>query len=246
MSLCFVDLFEIGVIRDGFDPLLERDHFIVARHDCNDAELQTLRPMHRTYRYTVLYRLDAFIQNLKRKPSVANRCARSVQLLRRPHEHHDFTSTYAFVSAFLQPCSDSLTFFLISLENAYCWRLSIKSRDCSPSILDVAIDIGDFGIQQTIRLRPDLMGRSIVEFESPRFPPDIDSQCFLGKWRLENPLSQITCKKEAIGPLIAPCRKKTQLGDTDVLRFIHDCEIKRRLPKTFESPNAGSDTRKAS
>ena len=78
------------------------------------------------------------------------------------------------------------------------------------------------------------MGRSIVEFESLRSSPDIDPQRFPGKRRLENSLSWITYEKEAVWPLAAQRSKKTELGDADVLRLIHDCEVKRRVPAILE------------
>ena len=90
--------------------------------------------------------------------------------------------------------------------------LAVECRDRSAPILDVAIDIGDFGTQQTIRLHPDLMGRSIVELEGLRSSPDIDAQRFPGKRRLENPLSQITREKEAVRPLAAQRGKRNAVG----------------------------------
>ena len=73
------------------------------------------------------------------------------------------------------------------------------------------------------------MRRSIVEFESLRSSPDINAQRLPGKRRLENPLSQVTCEKEAVWPFVAQRSKKTQLGDTDVLRLINNCEVERRI-----------------
>ena len=46
---------------------------------------------------------------------------------------------------------------------------------------------------------------------------------------MEDPLSQIACEKEAVWPLASQCGEKTELGDTDVLRLIHNGEVKRRI-----------------
>ena len=46
MQLGAVDFLQIGIVGDGFDPILERNHLVVARHDRDDSELQALREVH--------------------------------------------------------------------------------------------------------------------------------------------------------------------------------------------------------
>ena len=67
-----------------------------------------------------------------------------------------------------------------------------------------------------------------------RSSPDIDTQRFPGKRSLENPLPQIACEKEAVRPLASQRNKETQLGNTDILRLIHDCKVKWRISTILE------------
>jgi hypothetical protein len=48
--LAVIDLFEIGVVGDILDPLLRRDHLVIAPHDCDGTKFETLREMHRADR----------------------------------------------------------------------------------------------------------------------------------------------------------------------------------------------------
>jgi len=50
MALSAVNIFKIGLIGDGFNPFLKRDHFIIAGHDANGAKLQAFGKVHGAHR----------------------------------------------------------------------------------------------------------------------------------------------------------------------------------------------------
>ena len=107
--------------------------------------------------------------------------------------------------------------------------LAVECRVGSAPLLHVAVDVGEFWTQQSIHLRADLMGRTIAELEGFGTTPDIDAQRLPGEWRSENSLPQVAHEEEAVGPPTAQRRKKTKLGDANVLRFIHNREVERRI-----------------
>ena len=61
-----------------------------------------------------------------------------------------------------------------------------------------SIDIGQFGAEQSVGLRSDLMGGSIVDVQRPGAPTNIDTERLPGKGLLKNPLTEIAREKQAI------------------------------------------------
>src|SRR5579871_2997892 len=60
MALRVVDLFEVGLIGDGLDPLFKRQHTVIARHDSDAAKLKTLGQVHGADRYLARGRGSVF------------------------------------------------------------------------------------------------------------------------------------------------------------------------------------------
>ncbi len=95
----------------------------------------------------------------------------------------------------------------------------------------IAIDIGDFRPQQSVRLHPDLVGGAVIDMQRARAAADIDAERLPGKGLLEDALAQVAGEEQAVGALAAQRGEKAQLRDADILRFIdHDVFEGRMLP----------------
>ena len=64
VPLRVVDLFEIRVVRDRFDPLLQRNDLIVTGHHHDGTEFQALGEMHRADRSPATGRLNVVVEHL--------------------------------------------------------------------------------------------------------------------------------------------------------------------------------------
>src|SRR3972149_6654585 len=47
VPLRLVDVLQVSVVRDGFDPRLQRHDLVITRHDRNRLELESLAQVHR-------------------------------------------------------------------------------------------------------------------------------------------------------------------------------------------------------
>jgi hypothetical protein len=65
MTLCVVYLLQIRIIANLLDTFLQRNHFIIAGHYHNRAELQPFSEVHCADRRVVAHNIDILIQNLE-------------------------------------------------------------------------------------------------------------------------------------------------------------------------------------
>jgi len=69
MPFCVVDLFEIGIIGNGFYSFLLGNNLIVSSHHHNGAELQSFSKVHGGYRGFPMRSLNLVVEDLERKLS---------------------------------------------------------------------------------------------------------------------------------------------------------------------------------
>lgn len=79
MSFGVVDLCQIGVVGGGFDPLLERNDFVVAGHNGDDTELQAFGEVHCADGCVAFRRFQIFIENFESEPGLFHCIACAVQ-----------------------------------------------------------------------------------------------------------------------------------------------------------------------
>lgn len=118
-----VDLLEVGIVGYVLDPFLEGDDFIVTRHDCDSAKLQSLRQRHGAYRDAITTRAASFVQDVKEESSSGHCFASPVQLRRRTYEYSHLTGAHAFAGAMLQPLPNGIRLFLLCFEYAHGGQL---------------------------------------------------------------------------------------------------------------------------
>src|SRR5690349_15659059 len=90
LPLGVVDLFEIGLVSDGFDALLRGYDLVVAGHHRDRTEFETFSQMHRANAEFTSDGLHTLVEHPKRNTGVNRRSARSTQLRRGANEDADF------------------------------------------------------------------------------------------------------------------------------------------------------------
>lgn len=103
MPLGVVDLPQVCVITYGFDPLLKRYHFVVARHHGNGAELEPLGQVHCADGSVAADRLDVLVENLERDAGCLYRSTGPVDLRRCANEDTDFMWCEPGLQEILEP-----------------------------------------------------------------------------------------------------------------------------------------------
>ena len=227
VSFCVVDLLKVGIVGYVLDPFLEGDDLIVTRHDRDSAELQSLGQMHGAYRDAITTRATSFVKDLKEESGVGYCSPSPVQLCCRPHEYAHLTGAHAFAAAVLQPLPDRVRLFLLCFEQTHGGVRAIEGRNRSSSVLDIPVDIRDNWTEQTVSLHPDLMRSAVVQLEKLRSPTNLNAHGLPGERRLEDALPQVACEEQAVSSLTSQRGQEAQLSDSDVLRFVHDHEVKQ-------------------
>src|ERR1035438_9680732 len=90
LAFCVVNLFEIRVVRNRFDPLLQRNHLVVTRHYDDGAELQALGQMHGADRSSASRGLNVFVKYLVGELRILDRRTGSPQFGSRSNKDADF------------------------------------------------------------------------------------------------------------------------------------------------------------
>ena len=95
---------------------------------------------------------------MKRQPGMLDGRASPVEFRRRTDEHAHFVRHHAFVAAVRKPCPDHVAFVFGDFANTLNgrWR-PVEDRNRADALFGVAIDIRQFGTQQTIGLHSDLV-----------------------------------------------------------------------------------------
>ena len=109
------------------------------------------------------------------------------------------------------------------------WSGSVEDRDGPAAGLGDAIDIGDFGTQQFVGLHADLVGGAVIDAQGFGAATHIHAQRLPGEGLLEDALTQVSGKEQAIGTVVSgQGRQQFELRDADILGFVHHDEIKGR------------------
>ncbi len=66
MPLGVIDLLQVGIIANGFNSLLQWNNLVVAGHNGNDSELQTLGQVHRCNGNLPAAWFKVLVKNLER------------------------------------------------------------------------------------------------------------------------------------------------------------------------------------
>lgn len=103
MAFGVVDLFQVCIIRYGFDAFLQRDHFIVASHHGYPTKFQTLCKVHRADGNVTGRRLCAVVQHLERQARRGKRTAGTVVFRWGAHENAQFVRQNSILDALPQP-----------------------------------------------------------------------------------------------------------------------------------------------
>ena len=105
----------------------------------------------------------------------------------------------------------------------------VEHRDCAFPFLQVAVNVGDFGVQETVCLCPDLVRSAVVYPQGLGTAPNINTELFPGKRLLEDALAQVAREKESVGTATGDGSQESQLGDAHVLGLVHHNEVEGRV-----------------
>src|SRR5690606_35852833 len=94
--------------------------------------------------------------------------------------------------------------------------------------LDVAVNVRDFGAQQAVGARPDLVRRAVVDAQRARASSYVNAEGQPGEGLLEDALAEVAGEEEAVATPGAESCQEAQLGDAEVLRLVHDCVVEGR------------------
>ena len=95
-------------------------------------------------------------------------------------------------------------------------------------VVDIAVRIRDFRVQQSIGLRTNLMRGPVIHPQRARSSANVDAELLPREGLLEDALAEIAGEEEAVGTATAEGGQKAQLGDADVLRLVDDDVVERR------------------
>src|SRR5208282_5683582 len=103
LSLCVVDLFQIGVIGYCFNPLLQGNNLIVASHYSHSTKFESLGKVHGGYRSFPMHGLNPVVENLEWNRSQFCRRSGTIQFRTRTDEDGDFVWKQSFLCPCLKP-----------------------------------------------------------------------------------------------------------------------------------------------
>src|SRR5690606_17393817 len=95
--------------------------------------------------------------------------------------------------------------------------------------LEIAVDIDDLILQQSIGMDANLVRGPIVDAECPRSTTDVDPQRFPRERLLKNPLPKVAGKEERRRASGTECSKKSELRYGEVLTLIDHRKVVRRV-----------------
>ena len=137
-----VDVFEIGLVGDGLDALLQRDHFVVAGHDRDRAEFQSLGEMHRADRDPARRDLDPVGEFERLDTGFFDRVPYAAKLAGRADKYADLMRLNALSNPSSDPFADSLGLLFRIIEGLDCRGWAVEHRYGAAAILGIAVDIG--------------------------------------------------------------------------------------------------------
>src|SRR3990167_5096403 len=178
--------------------------------------------MHGADRHVAAGRFNVSVEHLKGKSGCRDCRASPVQFGLGPNEDTQLMRQEALGEALHEPTCNRILFIIHTVQNANIRSRAIKDRNGSASFLRIAIHVGHFDPEQSVGLRPNLMGCSVINVQRTSSTLNIDSQGLPRKGLLKYPLTQVAGKEETVWPICTKSRKKTQLRYADVLRFIDD------------------------
>src|SRR5436309_2527548 len=108
--------------------------------------------MHRTDRHVTASGFNVLVQHLERQPGMLDCHMSPVELRWRTDEHAHFVRHHASIAEVCKPCTDQAAFVLGACQNLYNGWWPVEDRNCADALFGVAVDIREFGTQQTIGL----------------------------------------------------------------------------------------------
>src|ERR1700674_4171339 len=126
-------------------------------------------------------------------------------------------------NAVCHPGANRRAFCFLTLERLNCRHWSVKYGHRATPLLCIAIDIRQFGSQQSVGLHSNLMRSSVIDVERSRTTANIHPERFPEERLLKNPLAKIACKEQAVRSICAQRGEKAQLRNAHILCLIdHD------------------------
>jgi hypothetical protein len=95
VALGVIDLFEVSIVRYRFDPLLLRDHFVIARDDGDGAEFQAFRQVHRADGHAAGLGLQLPVEEMKGMAGCRYRGLRALEFRVGADEYGNLVRRYA-------------------------------------------------------------------------------------------------------------------------------------------------------
>ena len=229
MPFGVVDLLEIGFLGRGLDALGQRQHLVVAGHDHDRPELETLGDVHCADGDVVRVDLCVLGHGEGCGPSSCYGVLGPPQLFLGAHENADLGGLIALHEPTPDPFSNTVDLVLRAVDDMNLRVRAVEHRDRPRPTLLVAVDIGDSAGQQPVGVGADLVGRAVVDPEGVRAAAQVDAERLPGEGLEKDALAEVAGEEKAVGSPGGLAREKAQLGDADVLGLVDDDEVEGRL-----------------
>jgi hypothetical protein len=139
------------------DPCRQGDDLVITCHHDNRAELQAFGQMHGADRHVTPGRFHVLTEHCERQAGMLDGHLSAVEFRQRTDEYAHFVRHHTLVGALRKPCPNRLAFLVGAFENLHGGCRPVEDRNRAGSLFGIPIDISQFGTQQTIRLRSDLV-----------------------------------------------------------------------------------------
>jgi hypothetical protein len=90
MALGVIDLLQVGIVANRFDPFLQRNYFVIAGHHGYGPKLEPFGEVHSADRDVPGGGFDMLIEDLESNPRILHSGARTIQLPYSSDEHAEF------------------------------------------------------------------------------------------------------------------------------------------------------------
>jgi hypothetical protein len=155
MALAVVDLFEVSIVGDILDALLQWDDLVVARDHRDRAKLQPLRQMHGSDRELARRDLDLVADFDRRNTGLFDGVPRPAKLAGRADEDADLVRLHSLFDPAGDPCANRLRLLFRVIEGFDCRGWPVEHRNGAAPVLCVPVHVGRGWRQQAIGLNSD-------------------------------------------------------------------------------------------
>ena len=144
-------------------------------------------------------------------------------------EDADFVGKCSGGELCLNPRSDVLFLvFHVGMGGDFGWH-TVEGADGVVSRFHIPVGVGDFRAEEPVGMGADLVRGAVVDPEGSRAASNVYTERLPGEGLLKDALPDISCEEEGGGAVAAERGEESQLRDTQVLGFINDRMLKRRL-----------------